>query len=180
MLPGDGSKSQRNLQGCYLSSPVSLWKGKLSDTSHLSFLWAQGCQVTVARNRFNCSSYYKELKLTECCLYTGKPCLRGQFPYKKAHPDKAQDIVQRHRPQSSVLLPGIWMVKSLYLANKRSRAVWDCLDPYGFPCGRAKVLYLKDTDCLKDIGKHRKHGIPARKMVGTNLHLHNLGSHLRY
>lgn len=100
MLPGDGFKSQRNLQGCYLSSPVSLWKGKLSDTSHLSFLWAQGCQVTVARDRFNCSSYYKELKLTECCLYTGKPCLRGQFPYKKAHPDKAQDIVQRHRPQS--------------------------------------------------------------------------------
>lgn len=177
MLPGDGFKSQRNLQGCYLSSPVSLWKGKLSDTSHLSFLWAQGCQVTVARNRFNYSSYYKELKLTECCLYTGKPCLRGQFPYKKAHPDKAQDIVQRHRPQSwSWHMDG---QKSLP-GQQKVPCCLGLLGSYGFPCGKAKVLYLKDTDCLKDIGKHRKHGIPARKMVGTNLHLHNLGSHLRY
>lgn len=42
-------RSQRNLQGCYLSSPVSLWKGKLSDTSYRYFLWAQGHQVTLSQ-----------------------------------------------------------------------------------------------------------------------------------
>lgn len=100
-------------------------------------------------------------RLSAVCAQV-QPCLRDGFPYKKAYPDKAQDIIQRHRPQSWVLLPGTWMAKSLHLAHRRSRAVWDCLDPHGFPCGRAKVSYLKDTDCLKDIGKTQKARDPCR------------------